>query len=285
MPGLCADVLADPVTTAVVVREGQVLRGRAGVLWPAVALVGAQAPSARALADERWVFLGVRRDTGAPLLAYRAPSDDEVSTGGEWVSVRAARPSLGDLEAEIVLTATALDRWHASHGRCARCGAPTRPVEAGWVRRCEEDGSDHHPRTDPAVIMAVVDDEDRLLLGHNARWPAARYSTLAGYVEPGESLEDAVRREVEEESGVRVGDVVYRASQPWPFPASLMLGFFARAETTELAPDGDEITDVRWVTRRELRSAVDAGDIVLPARSSIARALIEEWAGERLPGA
>src|SRR5690606_24374847 len=124
-----------------------------------------------------------------------------------------------------------------AHGHCARCGARTDVVQAGWVRSCPGCGADHYPRTDPAVIMAVEDPEGRLLLGRQATWPERRFSTLAGFVEPGESLESAVRREVAEETGVQVGAVDYRGSQPWPFPSSLMLGFRATATSTGIAVD------------------------------------------------
>jgi NAD+ diphosphatase len=132
--------------------------------------------------------------------------------------------------------------------------------------------------------MAVVDESDRLLLGHSAHWPEGRYSTLAGYVEPGESVEAAVRREVEEEAGIRIGAVEYRGSQPWPFPASLMLAFVARATTTDVVVDGVEVTDARWFTRPELAEAVASGAVMLPTRTSIARALVEDWYGEDLTG-
>ncbi|WP_250447807.1 NAD(+) diphosphatase, partial [Actinotalea sp. C106] len=172
-----------------------------------------------------------------------------------------------------------LAAWHPRHVHCPRCGAPTVSVLGGWVRRCTVDGSDHYPRTDPAVIMAVTDDQDRLLLGHAPHWPERRFSTLAGYVEPGESLEAAVRREVGEEVGVVVGEVAYQGSQPWPFPASLMLAFTARATSTEIDVDGDELTEARWFTRDELVGAVGRGEVLLPTRASVARALIEDWLG------
>ncbi|HWS58643.1 MAG TPA: NAD(+) diphosphatase [Actinotalea sp.] len=201
------------------------------------------------------------------------------TTGPQWSNLRDVGHLLSDRDAGLAATAVGLAAWHERHPRCARCGAPTVPDQAGWTRRCTLDGSDHYPRTDPAVIMAVLDDDDRLLLGHAAHWPERRFSTLAGYVEPGESAESAVRREVREEVGVRIGDMVYRGSQPWPFPASLMLAFVARATSTELTVDGVEVTAARWFTRGELAADVRTGEVLLPMRTSVARVLIEEWFG------
>lgn len=201
-----------------------------------------------------------------------------------WSVLRDVGHALPDRDAGLAAAAVGLAAWHERHPRCARCGGPTTPSSAGWTRTCTADGSDHYPRTDPAVIMAVVDADDRLLLGHAAHWPARRFSTLAGYVEPGESLEAAVRREVGEEVGVEVGEVEYRGSQPWPFPASLMLAFVAHASSTALAVDGVEVTEARWFTRDELGDAVRTGEVLLPMRTSVARALIEEWFGGPLAG-
>lgn len=208
------------------------------------------------------------------------PSPGEVG----WTPLRDVGASLGDRDAGLAATAVALLAWHARHPRCPRCGSPTEPVHGGWARRCVVDGSLHHPRTDPAVIVAVTDGAERLLLAHSAAWPGRRYSLLAGYVEPGESLEAAVRREVEEEVALEVGDLRYAGSQPWPFPASLMLAFHGRADG-EPNPDGVEITAARFVGRRELEGLLDRGELVLPTRTSVARALIEEWFGGPLPGA
>jgi NAD+ diphosphatase len=149
---------------------------------------------------------------------------------------------------------------------------------------CSGCGRQQFPRTDPAVIMVVTDDEDRCLLGRQERWPAGRYSTLAGFVEPGESLEQAVAREVFEEVGVEVREVAYFGNQPWPFPASLMVGFFARATTTEIDVDGAEISDARWFTREEMRAEAEAGRLLLPSGISISRSLVETWYGGSLPG-
>ncbi|GEL94590.1 NAD(+) diphosphatase [Cellulomonas composti] len=260
--------------------------------------------------EERWLLLG--RDDERAYLALRvaaptlaptvgAASDvavhspvhspvgraprQEVPEGTRWATLRTAGGALDARDAGLATAAVALDAWHERHPRCPRCGAATKVTAAGWTRVCAQDGSEHYPRTDPAVIMAVVGADDRLLLSHSAAWAPGRYSTSAGFVEAGESLEHAVRREVLEETGVLVGDVSYRASQPWPFPASLMVGFRAHALTTDVTVDGTEVTQARWFTRAELADAVGAGEIVPPGSTSIARALIEEWFGGPLPAA
>ena len=193
--------------------------------------------------------------------------------GARPVTIRDVGATLSDRDAGLYVTATALANWHAAHPRCPRCGEPTHPTNAGWVRHCDNDDSDHFPRSDPAVIVLVHDGGDRCLLGRQPMWPRGRYSTLAGFVEPGESLEQAVIREVEEESGVRVGDVRYRGSQPWPFPASLMLGFEALAIGGEAAVGDDELEDVRWFARADL----ERGEPLLPPPASIAHWLITGW--------
>ncbi|EYR63415.1 NUDIX hydrolase [Actinotalea ferrariae CF5-4] len=230
------------------------------------------------LPDTAWAGTGTVDIEGVPTSA------DDLVGRLVWSTLRDVGHALGDRDAGLAATAVGLAAWHERHPRCARCGARTEAELSGWTRRCTEDGSEHYPRTDPAVIMAVIDAEDRLLLGHAPHWPERRFSTLAGYVEPGESLEGAVRREVAEEVGVVVGEVAYRGSQPWPFPASLMLAFVARATTTELRLDDEEITEARWFTREELTAAVRTGEVLLPMRTSVARALIEDWLGERIGG-
>jgi len=175
----------------------------------------------------------------------------------------------------MVAHAVGLLNWHRRHRFCANCGAPTEAREAGHVRVCPACGAHHHPRTDPVVIMLVTDG-DRALLGRQAQWPTGRYSALAGFVEPGESLEEAVAREVREEAGVQVADVRYRSSQPWPFPSSLMLGFSARWAGGEPAVRDAELEDVGWFTR----AAIVGGDVLLPPPTAIARRLIDEWLGD-----
>ena len=200
-----------------------------------------------------------------------------------WLTLRQAGEALAPRDAGVFTTALALANWHATHRFCPRCGAPTEPVQAGWVRRCEREGSEHYPRTDPAVIMAVTDEADRILLGRQVHWPEGRFSTLAGFVEPGESIEQSVRREVYEEAGITVGEVEYVASQPWPFPSSLMLGFMARATSAVINVDGEEIEEARWFSREDLRAAFESGEVLPPYGISIAARLIELWYGKPLP--
>ncbi|GAA1791374.1 NAD(+) diphosphatase [Agromyces lapidis] len=223
----------------------------------------------------------------APARAYELRVVDDATAeavepeAARWVGLRAAATRLDELGAGLFVEALALANWHAAHGFCPRCGSTTTPVQAGWARRCDRDAAMLFPRTDPAVIVLVTDDDDRLLLGSNALWEQRRFSLLAGFVEPGESLEDAVVREIHEEAGLAVDRVEYRGSQPWPFPASLMLGFEARVapgvDPATAKPDGEEILELRWFTRDELAEAW--GGVTLPGETSIARWLIERWYG------
>lgn len=210
-------------------------------------------------------------------------ADADTPLEGEFAGLRQLAGSIDGAEASLAVHAVSLAGWHARHPRCSVCGAQTHVAEAGESRKCPECGELHFPRTDPAVIMLVTDDEDRCLLGHNKARVATWYSTLAGFVEPGESSEQAVVREVKEEVGVDVYDVAYAGSQPWPFPSSLMLGFFAKARGTEIEVDGEEITEARWFTREEMKKEIEAGQLVLPTTISIAGALITSWYGAELP--
>jgi NAD+ diphosphatase len=224
---------------------------------------------------------------GTPILAALVADADGQAVCAEearWQGLRTIAPELGDAEAGLLAQAIAIEAWHDSHRHCPRCGAATQVRAAGWVRHCPVDNIEIFPRPDPAVIVLITDADDRVLLGSNASWAPGRYSLLAGFVEPGESLEHAVAREMKEESGLDVVDPRYRASQPWPFPASIMLGFTATLAADQspedLKPDGVEILDLRWFTRAQLAEAI--GDVVLPGASSIARALLEEWYGGAL---
>lgn len=226
-----------------------------------------------------WLFLGEQHGRRhAAVIVDRVP--EELAPA----SVRMLAPLLPADELSLAVHAVGMARWLGSTPFCPRCGARTEIEQAGHLRVCPQCGAHHFPRTDPAVIMLITDDQDRALVGHQAAWPENRWSTLAGFVEPGESLEDAVRRETTEESGVVVGDVTYGASQPWPFPASLMVGFFGRATSTEIDVDGDELAAARWITRDELRAEGEAGTLLLPPSGvSISSWLIESWYREPLP--
>ena len=202
---------------------------------------------------------------------------------GGFAGLREVATRLDDVQASLAVHAVSMAGWHERHPCCAVCGSRTEVESAGASRRCPSCSALHFPRTDPAVIMLVVDDDDRCLLGHNAARVQRWYSTLAGFVEPGESPEQAVAREVREEVGIEVDDVTYAGSQPWPFPSSLMLGFFAKATSTEIVVDGAEITEARWFTRLEVKDQVESGELVLPTTVSIAGALIRHWYGEELP--
>ncbi|WP_227424331.1 NAD(+) diphosphatase [Pengzhenrongella sicca] len=315
-PDLVATLLADAATRIVLVHGGLVATTSQGPALtddlPAHDLPAHDLPAHDRLAldlltpgdvgplapADRWLFLGADAATSylaLVLAAGAAPTLDvegfpvdpraDVLAHREFSHLRQVGALLGGRDAGLATTAIALAAWHETHLRCPRCGTATDVIQAGWVRRCPADLSEHYPRTDPAVIMAVVDADDRLLLGHSAQWPEHRMSTLAGFVEPGEAIEQSVRREVAEEVGVTIGEVAYRGSQPWPFPASLMLAFRAQALTSTITVDGVEITDARWFTRAELAAAAAAGEVLLPMRASIARVLIEEWFGGALPDA
>jgi NAD+ diphosphatase len=239
-------------------------RARAVVVGPSGVALAGETPDLVSLDGRDGFFLGIA-DGGEPLFVVQA-SDGEQLTG-----LREAAAVLSQAGAGLVAYASALAHWHDAHGYCGVCGEPTQPSEAGHSRRCPN-GHVHHPRTDPVVIM-LVSDGDRLLLGRRPPWPPGRYSCLAGFVEPGESLEAAVAREILEESAVTVGAVEYRLSQPWPFPLSLMLGFEAVFASGEPHVADRELEDVAWFTRDE----IVAGTPLLPPRFTIARRLIDGW--------
>ena len=222
-------------------------------------------------------------------MAYFAWDCDEVGqTPGETsteglASLRELGGTLDEFQLGISMQATALSNWHRSHPHCSKCGAETESTLGGSVRVCVKDQSQHHPRTDSAVIVLVKDKDDRILLGHQPIWPDGRFSTFAGFLEPGETFEQCVEREVFEESGVKVKEIKYLGSQPWPFPASIMIAFSAVVDDPSTAKaDGVEITEVRWFSRDELKSSVADGSLLLPPTISVARKMIAMWFG---PGA
>lgn len=214
-----------------------------------------------------------------PMTLRDTPEGKPVAAG-----LRQVGGLLGDRDAGLLVYAVALEAWHSTHEFCPRCGSRTTVQAGGHIRVCPQDSSQHFPRVDPAVIMLVRDEDDRCLLARGPHWPEGRLSILAGFVEPGESLEAAVAREVAEEVGVIVTNPRYLGSQPWPFPRSLMLGFFAEATTTTLTPDAEEIAEAHWFSREELTRALESGELRLPPPVSIARRLIETWYGGELVG-
>jgi NAD+ diphosphatase len=233
-------------------------------------------------------FLGTSRDGNQPYFAWRTtwinqPIDDGSGDfeKDKYEGFKTLREVGGNLDAEdltLAMHAIGLANWHETHTHCSKCGAQTVSDLGGSVRVCIEDSTQHHPRTDPAVIVLVRDATDRILLGHQPIWPDKRFSTFAGFVETGESFEECVSREIFEEAGVYPSQVKYITSQPWPFPASIMIAFEAIADRPEDArPDGKEITEVRWLSRDEMKQAVASGEILLPPGISVARRMIESW--------
>ena len=233
-------------------------------------------------------FLGLDAITQDPYFAWdtewsAAKTDEEMKVG--LTRLREVGIDLTSIDAELAMHAVALSNWHQSHPCCARCGAQTRVDLGGAVRVCDIDKSQHHPRTDCAAIVLIRDNDDRILLGHQPVWPEGRFSTFAGFLEPGETFEQCVAREVLEESGVSVRAITYLGSQPWPFPASIMMAFDAITDFPETArPDGVEISEVKWFTRDQFKTEAKAGTLLLPPTISVARKMIERWLGEAAVG-
>ena len=224
-------------------------------------------------------FLGIDSATGIGYFAWH--TDEEIIDEENLRTLRQIGANLSDKEAGLAVHALGLANWHNSHPFCARCGARTKVGLGGAVRVCEVDGSEHHPRTDPAVIVLVKDEDDRLLLGRQGVWDEKRFSNFAGFVEPGESFEQTVLREVWEESGLLVHSLHYLGSQPWPFPASIMIAYEAvTSDPSTARPDGEEIVEIKWFSRTQMRDAIKAGELSLPPRISVSRKMIEYWYGE-----
>ena len=274
-----AEMLADPETLfAPVWRSRSLMKGVEEGAPEALLLTGAAAETLR-LAGGPWAFLGLWE--GRPVFTVDCSAAEDplplLPEGlGGFTDLRQVAGLLPPGEASVLAHARGLMHWRTRHRFCGVCGGECAPRSAGNAMACTACGAQHFPRTDPAVIMLVVKG-DRCLLGHSHRFPnVAMYSTLAGFVEPGESLEEAVRREVREESNIEVGRVLYHSSQPWPFPASIMLGFHAEGLSDEITIDPEELKDARWFTREQVRNHAAHG-FSLPRVDSIARRLIEDW--------
>jgi NAD+ diphosphatase len=228
------------------------------------------------------IFLGIDDDRRA-CFAIDA-TGTAIPAEAESIDVRSVAPLVPAGEAAILAEARSLIDWHARHGFCAQCGTPTNVASAGWTRRCPNCRASHYPRSDPVTIMLVVRGE-KALLGRNKRRPGLRFSCLAGFMEPGETPEEAVRREVREESGIRVGRVKYLAAQPWPFPSTLMMGFIAEGISEEITIDPEELAEARWFERAEIREMAaraasgedDTSNISLPQPLAIAHHLCRRW--------
>lgn len=285
--GLFDELWANSDTRVLVMHDHKVLlKGTAGDPKPVLKLLSTtDTPLAQLL-----VYLGKSTEAspgepvGTPIvLAVLSPTTAEMlePDANAWHSLRHTGAGLDSRDSGIYSQALALANWHETHLHCSRCGTATVIEKAGWVRRCLKDDHQIFPRTDPAIIVSVIDDQDRLLLGSQGIWEENRWSILAGFVEPGESLAAAVIREMHEEAGVHVIDPVFLGSQSWPFPYSLMVGFTAKIDPEhagrDLVPDGDEIEKLRWFSREEI--AAEAKDLLLPGYLSISRALIEHWYG------
>ena len=284
---------ADPRTRVLVVSKGRTLVRVGDAHAELVFFSPGEAPEGTRFllgrdADEV-VYFGVSADLpavpGAEVAASRPFSFDPPPPGGVRVaSLREVGTLLGDRDAGLLTHAVALANWHDTHTHCPLDGTATVVDPGGHSTRCPKDGSEHFPRTDPAVIMLITDPDDRCLLARNAAWPERRMSILAGFVEPGESAEQAVAREVAEETAIKVTNVRYLGSQPWPMPRSLMLGYRADAPAgQEIIVDRTEITEPLWFSREELRAAVLARELALPPPVSIARRILESWYGGPIP--
>ena len=298
-PARIAALLADPATRVVPFWRGRPLiagidRDRLGWVSPGHAVLEQALPGPVFLGQDEacaWFAADVSAWTpegaeAAVTAGFGDPAEyshPDLPEDHRFAELRGVMTRLDPRNAELAATAKAILGWHETHGFCARCGAPSVIVNAGWQRTCPACNAQHFPRTDPVVIMLVTSGNS-VLIGRSPGWPPGMYSLLAGFVEPGETLEAAVRREVFEETGVRVGAVGYLASQPWPFPASLMLGCHGHAESRDITIDPAEIEDALWLTREEMLSVM-AGEhpVVRPSRKgAIAHFLISNWLADRL---
>lgn len=287
-PELFDQLWALETTRVLVMHEGKALV-RKSVSNPALALLPVeQVPTANLrvyLGKTTTATLSEQSGSAIVLAIVNGNSAKQIEADQSlWQSLRSLGAELSDRDTGLFTQSLALSNWHQANQHCPKCGTPTVVEQGGWVRRCLKDQSEIFPRTDPAIIVAIVDQDDRILLGSQGNWEENRWSILAGFVEAGESLEAAVVREMKEECGLEVFDLEYLYSQSWPFPQSLMLGFTAKADSSAtLRPDGEEIVKLRWFSRQDLED--EASTLLLPSSSTISLALIELWYGAQINSA
>ena len=287
-PELFDQLWALETTRVLVMHEGKALV-RKSVSNPALALLPVeQVPTANLrvyLGKTTTATLSEPAGSAIVLAIVNDNSAKQIEADqSQWQSLRKLGAELSDRDTGLFTQSLALSNWHQVNQHCPKCGTPTVVEQGGWVRRCFKDSTEMFPRTDPAIIVAIVDQDDRILLGSQGNWEENRWSILAGFVEAGESLEAAVVREMKEECGLEVFDLEYLYSQSWPFPQSLMLGFTAKADSSAtLRPDGEEIVKLRWFSRQDLED--EASTLLLPSSSTISLALIELWYGAKINSA
>ena len=279
-----AEKLADPDSLALAIWNGKpmVETGKDGQVQ--IAYVRADLARELAGGNERLLFMGLWKDTAVFALDLDGtadPADGPLEGLGRFEDLRAIAMTLPGTEAGIIATAKSMFEWRRRHRHCPACGSVSEVAEGGWKRICPTCRAQHFPRTDPVVIMLAVKGE-RCLLGRQAAWPKGMYSALAGFLEPGESIEEACARELYEEAAVRATSVRYHSTQPWPYPASLMIGLIAEIETEDATADNIEIDEVRWFTREQARALVrgEMGDAKAPGGLAIAYQLIKAWSEE-----
>lgn len=256
------------------------IRGREGrqeAGWITTELIG---PWLRA--DTTTIFLGEHRGSAHFAIDISAETDPQhagpLAGLGTFADLRTIAEEIDAADASILAQAKSMIDWHQRHRFCANCGNPTELSDAGYKRTCPACRAEHFPRTDPVVIMLPTHG-DTCLMGRQPKWPPGFYSALAGFIEPGETIEEAVARECKEEAGISIDEVAFHSTQPWPYPSSLMIGCFARATSTDIVLDGNELSDAKWFTREKIRAAMARGtnELRLPPRMAIAHQLVKTW--------
>ena len=279
-----AQKVADPESLAMVLWNGKPMVENRNGGGSQIAYVRASMAEEMSDAGERLLFMGLWQETAVFALDMEGqtdPADGPLQGLGRFEDLRAVALDLPGADAAMAATAKAMFEWRRRHRYCANCGQPSQPVDGGWKRTCAACKSEHFPRTDPVVIMLAIRGE-QCLLGRQAVWPKGMYSALAGFLEPGESIEEACAREIFEEAGLRTARVRYHSTQPWPYPSSLMIGLMAEVEEGEATPDQTELEEVRWFTRQEARELIGAAlpGARAPGSMAIAYQLIKAWAEE-----